>query len=187
MTIHLAFLRGVNLGGHKKVSMAELRAFAERLGLQEPRTLLNSGNLVFRSPRPSAQLERLLEAELEKRLGVDTEFFIRTAEEWRAVIAGNPKPTDAKRDPGRFLILLLKDAPKPTDVKALRAAITGPEQVSVRGREAYVTYPSGVGESRLTTALIDSKLRTRCTGRNWNTALKLHALAASLQERGRRL
>jgi uncharacterized protein (DUF1697 family) len=181
MTLHLAFLRGVNLGGHKQVSMADLRAMLDTLGMEDPRSLLNSGNLVFRGSQSSAQLERLLETETKKRLGLTTEYFLRTAAEWRAIIAANPKAADAKRDPGRFLLMLLKDAPAPKDVQALKDAVTGRERVSVKGREAYIVFPDGVGKSRLTTALIDAKLRTRCTGRNWNTTLKIDALAASVQ------
>lgn len=180
MTVHLALLRGVNVGGHKMVSMANLVAFAKALGLAEPRTLLQSGNLVFKSPRSSAQLERVLETEAPEHLGFPTEFFLRTAAEWRTIIGNNPKSADAKRDPGHFLMVLLKHAPTPKDVRALEAAITGRERLRVKGREAYIVYPDGVGKSRLTTALIDAKLRTRGTGRNWNTVLKLDALARSL-------
>jgi uncharacterized protein (DUF1697 family) len=64
-------------------------------------------------------------------------------------------------------------------VKELRAAITGPEVVHVQGREAYVVYPEDIGHSRLTNALIERKLGTRATARNWNTVLKLHGLASA--------
>jgi uncharacterized protein (DUF1697 family) len=72
--------------------------------------------------------------------------------------------------------MALKRAPDGKDVMALQAAIAGAEVVRADGRHAYIIYPNGIGRSRLTTALIDKKLGTRGTGRNWNTVLKIAAL-----------
>lgn len=177
-TIHFALLRAVNLGAHQPVAMADLRGLLTDLGFAATRSLLQSGNLVFRSRgRTGAQLERLLEAEAGKRLALHTDFFVRGAEEWKEVVARNPFPREAARDPGHLLVFFLKDAADAKDVKALQAAITGPEVVRGQGRQAYIVYPDGIGRSRLTIALIEKKLRTRATGRNWNTVRKLGALA----------
>ena len=176
--IHIALLRGINVGGHKQVAMAELRDLLTRLGFADVRSLLQSGNLVFgASGRTAAQLERLLEAEAEKRLGLQTDFFVRTAKEWNDVVAHNPFPKEARRDPGHLVVMFLKDAPSVTGVKALRQAITGPEAVAAAGKQLYIVYSDGIGRSRLTNALVDKQLGTRGTGRNWNTVLKLAALA----------
>jgi uncharacterized protein (DUF1697 family) len=97
-------------------------------------------------------------------------------DDWKAVIAGNPFSEEAARDPGHLLVVALKDAPDRAAAAALRNAITGREVVRVRGRHAYIVYPDGIGRSRLTTVVIEKKLGTRGTGRNWNTVLKLGAL-----------
>lgn len=160
------------------MAMADLRDLLTKLGFADARSLLQSGNLVFRSDRRNpAQLERLLEAEAEKRLGLQTDFFVRSAEEWKELVARNPFRKEAERDPGHLVVLFLKDAPPLEAVKALQAAIKGPEVVRAEGRQAYVVYPIGIGRSRLTHTLIEKKLGTRGTGRNWNTVLKLGALA----------
>jgi uncharacterized protein (DUF1697 family) len=178
VTLYFALLRAINLAGYKQVAMADLRELLTKLGFADARSLLQSGNLVFRGKaRSSAQLERLLEAEAEKRLGLQTAFFVRTAEEWQDVIAHNPLRKEAERDPSHLVVSFLKGAADAKAVKALQAAITGPETVRGRGREAYVFYPDGIGRSRLTSTLIEKKLGTRATGRNWNTVLKLGALA----------
>jgi len=178
MTTSVALLRAVNLPGHNKVTMADLRGFCAGLGFADARTLLQSGNLVFESARRTpAQLERLLEGEAARRLALRTEFFVRTAREWKDVIARNPFHEAAERDPSHLVVLFLKAAPEPRTVGALQAAIAGPELVRADGRQAYITYPAGIGRSRLTNALIESKLGTRGTARNWNTVLKLAALA----------
>ena len=157
--------------------MADLRELATDLGLADAKTILQSGNLVFSDPRKSGDLERLLEAEIEKRLGLRTDFFVRTAAEWKALIAHNPFPEEAKRDPSHLVVMCLKDAPDAKDVAELQAAIKDREVVRAVGRQAYLVYPDGIGRSRLTIALIEKKLGTRGTGRNWNTVLKLAALA----------
>jgi uncharacterized protein (DUF1697 family) len=176
---YIALLRGINVAGHKRVQMADLRGLLTQLGFTDVQSVLQSGNLLLRSEKRSTrQLEQLLEAEAAKRIGLETEFMVRTAKEWAAVIAGNPFPKEAKRDPARLLVQFLKDAPRAESVEALRAAITGPEVMHVDGRHAYIVYPDGVGRSRLTTALIESKLGTRGTGRNWNTVLRLGRLAS---------
>jgi uncharacterized protein (DUF1697 family) len=177
MTLHVALLRAINLAGLNRVSMTELRELAERLRLTNARTLLQSGNLVFESDgHKPAELERLLEEETAKRLGVRTEYFVRTPNEWTAIVRANPFRREAKEDPGHLLVVFLKAPPSAADVEALQAAIPGREIIRAEGRQAYVVYPDGVGRSKLTAALIEKKLGTRGTARNWNTVLKLASM-----------
>ena len=160
--------------------MADLRDLLIHLDFEDVRSVLQSGNLVFRSAtRSAARLERLLETEAEKRLALLTDFFVRTSAEWQDVIARNPFRKEAARDPSHLVVIFLKAAPGTAYVKALQAAITGPEIVRVDGRQAYIYYANGIGRSRLTNALIEAKLGTRGTGRNWNTVVKLGAVATA--------
>jgi uncharacterized protein (DUF1697 family) len=176
MTTYIALLRAINVGG-TKVSMADLRALIIDLGFADVHTLLNSGNAVFRSKSETgADLENLLETEFAKRAGRPTEFFVRTAEEWKSIIDRNPMTGEARRDPGHLLVVVLKCAPTNQEVDALRAAIVGPEVVKADGRHAYIYYPAGVGQSKLTAKLIEKHLGSPGTGRNWNTVLKLAAM-----------
>jgi uncharacterized protein (DUF1697 family) len=178
MTTYVALLRAVNLGGRSQVTMSDLRHLLTDLGFDDVKSMLQSGNLVFRADAGSgAKLEAKLEAETQKQLGLKTTFFVRTAKELDAVVASNPFPDEAKRDPSHLLVLFLKKAAEAKDLEALRAAIKGPELVDAKGRHAYIVYPAGIGRSRLTSALIESKLGTQGTGRNWNTVLKLVDLA----------
>ncbi len=169
----------MNVGGKAKIAMADLRALAADLGLGEPKTLLQSGNLVFASKAKPADLETLLERETEKRLGLKTACLVRSGKEWDAVIAANPFPEAAKSDPSHLVVMPLKEAPPAAAVKALQDAIKGTEIVRAEGRTLYATYPAGIGTSKLTIAVIERKLATIGTGRNWNTVLKLAAMAAS--------
>jgi uncharacterized protein (DUF1697 family) len=185
MTSCIALLRGVNLAGKKMVAMADLRELLAQAGIADPRSLLQSGNLLFRDPknraaaRDAASLERRLESEAAKRLDLHTEFHVRTADEWNAIVARNPFPAEAKRDPGRLAMMCFKEELDLKRVKALQAAITGRERFHAAGREAFVVYPDGIGNSKLTSALMDRTLGLRGTGRNWNTVLKLAAAAGA--------
>ena len=177
---HIALLRGINVGGHKKVAMGDLCDFVAALGFHDVRLLLQTGNLVFQSDgRTGADIERFLETEARKRLDLDTDFFVRSGKEWDAIITQNPFPDEAESDPSHLVVMALKDAPDATAVRALQAAIEGPEIVKSNGRQLYAIYPAGIGRSKLTLKLIEDKLRTRATGRNWNTVLKIAALAAA--------
>jgi uncharacterized protein (DUF1697 family) len=176
MTTNIALLRAVNLAGHNKVGMADLRALLTELGFAKPQSLLQSGNLIFEASGRPAELERTLEGEAKKRLALETDFFVRTAADWKTVVAGNPFPEEAKRDPGHLVVVFLREAPDARAVAALRDAISGRELVEARGRHAYLVYPDGIGRSKVTAALIERKLGTRGTARNWNTVMKLAAL-----------
>jgi uncharacterized protein (DUF1697 family) len=173
---YAALLRGVNVGGHKKVSMAELRDFAAMLDLDDPRTVLQSGNLLFASKTTARKLESILETQTKTRFGLETRYFLRTAAEWQCAVDANPFRDAAERDPSHLVVVFLRDAPLAKNVKTLQAMIVGRETVRAVGREAYVIYPDGIGESRLTLPMIEKALGTTGTGRNWNTVMKINGL-----------
>jgi uncharacterized protein (DUF1697 family) len=178
MTIQIALIRGINVGGHQAVAMSDLRDLLTQLGFDGSRSLLQSGNLIFRcSARIGAELESLLKMEAEKRLGLRADFLIRNAKEWGQVVARNPFRKEAERDPSHLVVMFLKSAADAKDVKAVQAAIVGRETIRADGRQLYIVYPDGIGKSRLTNALIEKKLGIRGTARNWNTVLKIAALA----------
>lgn len=177
MAQYVAVLRAINLGAHNRIAMADLREMCGKIGLTNAATLLASGNVVFDSRLSSSEkLERLLEDASTKHLGVATDYFVRSAREWQAIIDANPFPAEAKSDPGRLVMMCLREAPGASAVKALQAAIKGRETVRPGGKQAYFVYPDGQGTSKLTIALIEKMLGTRGTARNWTTVLKLREL-----------
>ena len=166
----IALLRAINVAGNTMVGMSDLRDFLTKLGFTNVKSLLQSGNLTFDALRPAKNLEELLEKESAKRLGLETVFFVRTPAEWDVIIEKNPFRKEAKEDPGRLVVLFLKDA---RDGATLQKAIKGREVARGEGKQIYVYYPDGQGRSKLTNALIERTLDTRATARNWNTVLKL--------------
>ncbi len=184
MPVHIALLRAVNLGGSTSLQMESLRALLRRMGFEGVRSLLQSGNLVFGSDsRSGSPLESVLEDAIEANFALRTDVFVRPAPEWHSIVTQNPFPREAARDPSHLVVTVLKAAPSATAWKGLDAAIRGPEVVRGAGRHAYIVYPEGIGRSRLTAALIERQLGTRGTSRNWNTVVKLDALASGSDER----
>ena len=174
---YVALLRAVNVGGIR-ITMDDLRALAASLGYGNVRSLLQTGNLVFDGERERpAALERRLAKVTGRRLGVVTEFFVRTSSEWSTAIEANPLIDAAVRDPSHLVVVFLQESPSGEAVRALRSAIAGPETVEVVGRQAYIAYPEGIGRSGLTLSRIERALGTPGTGRNWNTVRRIGALA----------
>jgi uncharacterized protein (DUF1697 family) len=175
-TDYIALLRGINVGGATRVAMSDLRDVCGGLGFEGAKTLLQSGNVLFRGKSgDAARIERQLEREIAARLGIECDVIVRTPQEWQAVVDGNPFREEAKRSPGYLLAMLLKQPPDKKAIKKLQEAIPGKEVLRAGGRHIYIVYPDGVGRSKLTNVYIEKMLGTRGTMRNWNTVLRLAA------------
>ena len=178
MTRYICLLRGVNVGGNNMVSMADLRALLARAGFTDVQTLLQSGNVVFSGPpKAPSTLELQIERELQKRLKLSVDIHVRTPGEWRAVIAANPFPAEARNDPAHLLLTCFKTPLDASRVKAAQEAITGPERLHASGRHLYMTFPNGMGNSKA--AVMVGKTLGAGTARNWNTVLKLDSMVSS--------
>jgi len=178
MTTFIGMIRGVNVGGHKKLPMAALKALCDSLKLTSAKTHLNSGNVVFQSTRKDRpQLRRDLEDAIRKKIGIDVKIILRTPDEIRRAMAANPF---SKRDPSHLLIMFLEGQPSDDAAQALRKAHAGPEKIHFAGQELVIDYVDGIGRSKLTNALIERKLAVAGTARNWNTVSRLLELAENL-------
>jgi len=174
---HVALLRGINVGGKNIVKMAELRKMLEDLGMDEVATLLQSGNVVFRSDKKSTEeLEKLLEAETHKRFGVKPDYLVRTLDQWDRLIERNPFPDAAKEDPSHMLAIPMKKLPEPERVEAVVNRNTGREKVQLAGDCLYAVFPDGIGTSKFAASSDWIKLTSGGTARNWNTVLKIAQL-----------
>jgi uncharacterized protein (DUF1697 family) len=176
MARHIALLRGINLGARNRVPMPALRELLAEHGYEDPRTLVQSGNVVLSSRKRPATVARELEGLIAERFGLQIPVVVRSRDELAAVVDGNPLP-EAVDDPKRFQVTFLSAAPGSAVVQALEAAEVDPELIAVRGREIYVWYAEGVQRSRAGRLLTDGKLGVTATARNWNTVTKLLEMA----------
>lgn len=177
MSPHIALLRAVNVGG-RKVLKDDLLGLARDLGFESAKTLLASGNLVLWG-EAGEDLEKRLEDGLERRMGLRTDFMVRTPAELRAVIAANPFRDQAATRPNHLLVSFLKTPIDNDTVDVLRAAITGREEIHAEGRTLYIDFKDGIGESTLDRDWKKTKREPLGTTRNWNTVLKLAEMVAA--------
>jgi uncharacterized protein (DUF1697 family) len=175
MTTYAALLRGINVGGHRKVPMAELRQIMSDLGWKDVRTYLQSGNAVFTTDDPGPR-ERL-EGAVAEHFGFEVPCLVRTAEELRAVAAACPYPA-AELDPAKLLVLFLEQVPEEGHFDSVDAERFAPDTFHHAGGAVYCYFPDGMGRSRLPAALEAVRPDIAMTGRNWRTVQRLIELAS---------
>jgi uncharacterized protein (DUF1697 family) len=177
MTRRIALLRGVNVGGNQKISMADLKAMVEALGFSDVKALLQSGNVVFRAgDEAEADLEAHLEAETERRLGLKTRYLVRDAKQWRAIIDANPFGEEAMAEPSRTLVTVGRAAMPGEALDAVRAVMLPHEKLEPVERQVYAYFGEGMGQSKAAEVLNRKAVKAVATGRNWNTVLKIATL-----------
>ncbi|MGA9627026.1 MAG: DUF1697 domain-containing protein [Bryobacteraceae bacterium] len=181
MPAAISLLRGVNVGGHNKIKMEELRELYESLGLRHARTYVQSGNVVFHTDaRDFTRLSKRIADAIEHRFAFRPGVILRTAADLRAVIAANPFASRREVAPSRLLVQFLASEP-PADARERVLRIeTEPEELRMVGRELYIHYPNGIARPKVPWTFIERTLQTACTGRNWNTVRKLLEMAESL-------
>jgi uncharacterized protein (DUF1697 family) len=171
MPRYIGLLRGVNVGGHAKLPMTKLRELIESLGHTEVQTLIQSGNVVFSSPRKVTSGS--IEAALERELGLTVPVLLRTPAELQRILAGNPFPG---ADLSSLHVGFMSRTPPAKAVRELDLARFDPEEVAVKGLELYFHLPNGMGRAKLP-PYVDRRLGVPTTVRNWRTVTKLLEIA----------
>ena len=172
MAVFVALLRAVNVGGTGTLSMAELKALCEEIGLTDVKTYIQSGNVLFRSDDDEAKIQAGLEEALARKMGNSPGVILRSRQALEAAAEGSPFP-HAK--PNYLLVTFLPEtAPKDALDKLVAS---GGEEVQVAGKEIYVHYPDGSGRSKLKLSALKAG-----TSRNLNTVKKLAGMARELEE-----
>lgn len=184
MTVYIALLRAINVGGNNPVKMEALRALCGTLKLRDVTTYVQSGNVVFRAAEGDpVKLGRRLEDGIERTFGHRPAVVIRTAAELRDVVVRNPFAGQSGIEPNKLLVTFLATEPTAEARAKVLTLQTPPEELHLHSREMFVYFPNGFSQSKLPMAKVDRALGTPGTGRNWNTVAKLLAMAEEL-ERG---
>lgn len=177
MATFIALLRGINVSGHKKIPMADLRALGTGCGYKDVQSYIQSGNLIFTSSGAEAELEAELEKAIAARFGFAVDVLVRSAQKWPALLAGNPFPQAAVAEPNLLMLALAKRPPHKDAVAALRERAKHGERIEAAGEAIWFHYAQGVAGSKLSPALIDRLVGSPVTARNVRTAHKLAELA----------
>jgi uncharacterized protein (DUF1697 family) len=177
MPIYIAMLRGINVGGHNRIKMDQLRTSLEALGFEQVKTYIQSGNVVLKSATISpAALSRKIEKQIVGQFGFAVSVISRTAAEINKTIANNPFLNDSSVNSEKLHVAFLSEAPAPLGLKKLTELTLAPDQSRCLGKEVYFYFPNGVSGSSLWKHPLDRVLSVEATTRNWKTVYTLHQM-----------
>jgi uncharacterized protein (DUF1697 family) len=182
MPVIISMLRGVNVAGRNQIKMETLRALYESLGLEDPRTHVQSGNVVFRTKeRNLSALAKRIEDAIERSFGFRPAVIVRTTSELRGAIARSPFARRRGIDPSKLLVTFLASAPTAEARDQVLKIKADPEELFIDGREVYIYFPNGLARPKLAWSTIAKMLGTSGTARNWNSVTKLLGIAEQLE------
>jgi uncharacterized protein (DUF1697 family) len=172
MNTWLALLRGINLLGRNKVSMAELAAAFEQAGFDAVRTYIRSGNVVFRSARGNARtLGPQITDMVRERFGIVPHVMVLSRDQLARAVRANPFP-GARRDHKSLHLFFLSGTPRRKGMDSLAGIEAGREAFALKGGVFYLYTPDGFAESVLRSRF-ERCLAVAATGRNWRTVTAL--------------
>jgi uncharacterized protein (DUF1697 family) len=182
MTVYVALLRGINVGGNKKVSMPVLKQMFETIGFMKVQTYINSGNVVFASDSPDGPeaLAGRIEREIEKVFGFPVSVIVRTAEDLGRIIRDNPFTDAGTPEELNLHVGFMAQLPSENNLDKIRPHVNENDQFLIAGHEIYVVFRAGVRDSKLGNSL--NKLGVPVTLRNWNTTNKLFEMAEAARQ-----
>jgi len=174
---YVSLLRGINVGGRRKVAMSDLRALYAALGHAEVTTYVQSGNVVSACEVADPdEVAAAAEAGIAAELGLDVRVLVRTPAALATVVARNPfLPSGA--DPARLSVCFLAETPGPERVRDLVVPDSGADEFHVEGREVYLHLPNGMARTKLGNDLWERRLGVAATNRNWKTVTTLLEMA----------
>ena len=176
MKKYVAIIRGINVGGHNRVNMKQLREALEKLKFQEVQTYIQSGNIVFRSEETSVpSLESAVGKVLKSKFDVTVPVIVRDEKEWKKTVRGNPF-LDRTEELTKLLVTFLSARPAPADVKAIAQESFPHDEFAVLGKDVYVFCKEGYGKTDIPNLFFEKKLRVNGTTRNWRTVLEIEKM-----------
>jgi uncharacterized protein (DUF1697 family) len=179
MTIYLALLRGINVGGHKKIKMADLKAMLTDMGLGRVQTYIQSGNVLFESDDEAESLQTKIEQEIERVFRFSVAVMLRTSDEWKSVIEHCSYSADDLAEGESIHVTFLTEAPAQEDLDQLPDLSGEIDEYQIIGRELYMHLRQSILDSKVPTKL--SKLGAPQTSRNWKTVVKLASMVEAME------
>ena len=170
---YVALLYSIGISDRRRLIMADWRSMMEGLGLQNPRTLIATGNAIFQSRVPTIrELELQLEDAFERRFGRRVDTIVRASASFRKLAGGNPFPRESEHDGSRVWVRFMRNPLDSDSVTALKAYLTQGERLRVVRGDLWVHFRKEPNRSRLMPILGSKRLGTG-TVRNWNTVSRL--------------
>jgi uncharacterized protein (DUF1697 family) len=181
MHSYVALLRGINVGGQKKIRMQELRDLCESISLEDVATYVQSGNLIFSSTDTDpASIASSIERAVRDRFGFEVPVFVRTRAELEEVAGSNPFAAEQDIDENTLAVVFLADRPTPTSLENIKPSAPTGDRFEVAGRHIYLHCPGGFARTKLSNNFFENRMKLVATTRNWKT---VNALGGMLNER----
>ncbi|MBQ7985146.1 MAG: DUF1697 domain-containing protein [Bacteroidales bacterium] len=177
MNSYISLLKGVNVGGNRKLNMKEVKSAYELFGLKDVKTVLQSGNILFKSDvNDTAVLENKIRIQLNKTFGIDTDILVLTKETLQQIIDKCPWKDFSNMNTSHVFILFLFQKPQNIDKALIESKRKSNEELHYTDNAVFMHCPDGMADSKLTTTLFEKALGAKNTARNWNTAGKILSL-----------
>jgi uncharacterized protein (DUF1697 family) len=176
MNHYVSMLRGINVGGQKRVSMQMLKETYSSMGFENIETYVQSGNVIFSSETSALNAKEQIEKEIKHVFGFDVLVFIRTGNELGSLVSNQPFK---QKDESKLHVTFLSKRPKDIQMDELISARIGAEDFVISGREIYLFCPNGYGVTKLSNSFFERKLKVPATTRNWRTVNTLLAMLTS--------
>lgn len=170
---YVVLLRGINVGGHNKLPMKDLREILEALGYESVKTYIQSGNVVLASR--TMPESAVIAAAIEERCGFAPRVFVISAGRFRAIADANPYATEIIEP--KHLHISFLSGPAAADDEAMQACKGPTERFTLTDDALYLHAPDGIGRSKFAAAA-EKLLGVEATGRNLNTVHKLLEMLA---------
>jgi len=175
MNTYIALLRGINVGGHKKVPMADLRELLGKVGLHEVKTYIQSGNVVLQSSiGDKTEIEALIKKSILDHFGFEVPTLVKTHFELQTILDVCPFPEEKKI---KSYFTLLQSVPEKADVEVAEKKQYDGEEYVILNDCIYYYCEKGYGQAKFNMNLFERKLKTKATSRNYNTMMKLIQLS----------
>lgn len=172
-------LRGINVSGQKKVNMQELKTIYQELNLQNVRTYIQSGNVIFESPESEpAYLSSQISDKLFQKYAFEIPVLVTKAAELETIVAGNLFLQKEGTVTEKLHVTFLWHTPESQNLEKLKAVNFEPDKFIVCNKVIYVYCADGYGRTKLTNTFFENKLKTTATTRNWRTVNELLKIAA---------
>lgn len=175
----ISLLRGINVSGHKKIKMADLKALYEYLGFTNVITYIQSGNVIFETENTNTdELVGLIEKAIEQSYQFQVPVIVRTVENLSTIIEDCPfNPVNLEKDGTKIMISFFSKPVSEGKEDLLEPYRHISESITIVGSHAYLHCPSGYGKTKLSNNLLEKKLEIVATTRNWKTLIKLFDLS----------
>ena len=178
MAVFVSMLRGINVIGHNRIKMKDLRELYKTLDMKKVRTYLQSGNVIFDSNEQNPNiLKEIIEKGLKKAFGFEVKALLRTTEELKTTIDNNPFLTESNIDPEKLYVTFLSSPLDSTRLKNLPANQNKNDRFIISNEEIYLQCPNGYGRTKFSNDFFEKKLKLTATTRNWKTVNALLEMA----------